>query len=275
MKSGLFVILVAFLMLPGIGTAYDFDLGRQSGMGGGVLLTAPSATDRLTCPASTAIDRQIVFEAGYQRKFDLSDLDRFFIAAGYRYNNLSASVGFSQFGRNDYYLEQLIKATFSYSYKQLIASLFIDGKSVSVGEAENKVTLHAAAVGFAAGYSYEKYHLSFVVDNINRHKLEESLVPDNTVYHLYGEVEGISKLSIVGHLALEKYEKPLVSFGQHVRLVDEHSLFWGISSNPLMYGGGIEIKYKSYGLMYAVNYHPELGLTHNISLNVASVGLLD
>lgn len=267
------ILAVLLVALSGNIGAYEFDIGRQCGMGGTILLSKPSATDRLACPAAVSSEGQIDFEAGYQRKFELADLDRFFVTAGYRYNDFSVTFGFSQFGRSDYYTEQIARGALSYTVRQFTASVIADGKQVSVGEAEDNVTLRAGAVGFAAGVDYESYHLSVIIDNINRPKLEKCLVAENTVYHIYGEIEGRSRFSIVGHIAFEEHEKPLAALGQYVRFIDEHALFWGISSNPLTYGGGLEIKYHNYGLMYAVSYHPTLGFTHNVSLNLASGGI--
>lgn len=239
------------------------------------MLSSPDPADMLTCPVGTPIPGRLYFETGYQRKFELSDLDKFYVAAGYRYKNFSTTIGLSQFGESDYYSEQALRAALSYTFSRFTASVIADGQYVSVGEGEDKVTLDAAAVGLAAGINYDKYHLGVVVDNINRPKLDENLVPDNTLYKIYAEVQGMSKLSITGHIVFEEHEEPMASFGQYLTLLDSHALFWGVGANPITYGGGLEISYRGYGLTYAVSYHPELGVTHNIALNIASGGLLD
>lgn len=274
MKQTTATIIILMLLIFGSLNAYEFDIGRRYGLGGAVLFSAPTATDMLSCPTGLLNKSEIVFEAGYQRKFELADLDKIYAAAGYRYKNLSAVIGVSQFGKDNYYMEQLVKTTLSYSYSYLSAAVIVDGMQVNVGEDEDKLTLRAASIGMAAGVNYQKYHLGFMVDNVNRPKLAETLLPEKSIYHIYGEVEGLSRFSIAGHLALEENQKPMASFGQYIRLIDNNALFWGISRNPLTYGGGLDIKYGNYGLVYAVSYHPELGLTHNISLNISTGRLL-
>ncbi|PKK84444.1 MAG: hypothetical protein CVT49_03725 [candidate division Zixibacteria bacterium HGW-Zixibacteria-1] len=274
MKQISLTFVMVMLIIIGGTRANDFDIGRQYGLGGSVLLSSPTATDMLTCPTGVMNKNEIIFEAGYQRKFELADLDKIYTAAGYRYKNLSAVIGFSQFGKSDYYVEQTAKGVFSYSINHFAAAIIADGRQVSIGEAESKVTLRAASVGLAAGINYQKYHLGAAVDNINRPRLAQSLAQENSIYHIYAEVEGLSRFSVTGHIAFEESEKPLASFGQYIRLIDNNALFWGVSSNPLTYGGGLDIKYGNYGLIYAVSYHPELGMTHNVSLNISSGKLL-
>ncbi|MEW5923404.1 MAG: hypothetical protein AB1746_05400 [Candidatus Zixiibacteriota bacterium] len=274
MKQTTATILILIMLAFGSINAYEFDIGRQYGLGGAVLLSSPMATDMLSCPTGMLNRNEVIFEAGYQRKFELADLDKIYAAAGYRYRNLSAIIGFSQFGKDNYYMEQLVKTALSYTYSHLTAAVIVDGMQVNVGEDERKATLRAASVGLAAGVNYEKYHLGFMIDIINHPKLAETLEGEKSIYHIYGEVEGISRFSVAGHIALEENQKPMASFGQYIRLIDNDALFWGISRNPLTYGGGLDIKYGNYGLVYAVSYHPELGVTHNVTLNISTGRLL-
>ena len=268
-------VLILVLVLAASAGAYEFGLGRQSGMAGCIMLSAPTASDMLTCPSGHFRDREIKLEAGYQRKYELSDLDRVFVDGCYRYGAFSGAIGFSQFGRSDYYVEQLVRSTVAFSRDMFTFSALVSGKMLEIGSGDRRYTLRAAALGLAGAASYRKYHVGFMFDNLNGPKLAENDEADNARYDIYAEIEGPARFSITGRVRLEKSEKPLFALGQYIRLHEQGAVFWGLSDNPLAYGGGVEIDYMNLSLMYAVSYHPVLGFTHNISLGFASGNMLN
>lgn len=261
----LLTIAILALLLPVFCHANDFDLGRRNGMGGTVLLSDPGGIDFLSCPTGMMTKGQPVFESGFQRKFELSDLDLGFLAGGYRSNNFSAMIGLSQFGKSNYYVEQNFKSALSYMYKYYTTAVIIGGRRVEIGSTARKISLSSISLGFAAGVNYKIYHLGLTLENINQPKLHENAIAEKTKYNMYAEIEGKGSYSLTGRLTLEKYEKPIISLGQYIRLYEHHALFWGISNNPLIYGGGIELSYSVFNFTYAASFHPVLGLTHNIS----------
>jgi hypothetical protein len=265
--------IVILVVIPSAG-AYEYDVGRQSGMAGCVLLSSPVASDMLTCPGGSLKDKELGLEAGYQRKYELSDLDRVFAVGCYRYRRFSGAIGVSQFGRSDYYVEQLLKSALTFSYDPFAVSAMLSGKLLEIGSGDRRQTLRAAAFGLAGGINYRKYHVGFVVDNLNGPKLVENGQADNALYGIYAEIEGPSMFSITGRVAWEKNEKPVLAVGQYIRVHERSAVFWGLSNNPLAYGGGVEITYANFDLMYAVSYHPVLGFSHNISLGFASEKML-
>ncbi len=260
-------LIILIPLLFSSAAAYDIETGRQNGMGGGVLLSTPVVSDFLSCPIGLLEKSQIIFESGYQRKYELSDLDKLFVSGGYRLGNISASIGISQFGRKDYYIEQIVRSTVTYNYGKLVNSVIISGRLLDISSASGKTTLSAISLGVAGGVHYKKYHLGIVLDNVNRPKLYDDDEKQHILYNIYGEIEGSDRFSITARLTLEQYEKPIISIGQYIRLAGQHALFWGLSNNPLTYGGGVEVHYYSFGLIYASTYHPVLGFTHNVSLN--------
>lgn len=262
-KFALLTIMLVFLQSL---AAYDINVGRQTGLGEGILLSSPSASDMLTCPTGIMTRNRLIFETGFQRKFELSDLDRVFICTGYRHRNFSGVVGFSQFGRQDYYVDQLLKTAVSYSLDSFMVSVTLAGRRVEIGSKGRKSSLRVMSVGLAGGVNYDKYHLAFVIDNINQPRFEPHTERDNAVYNIYAEIEGPSQFSVTGHVAFEKDKKAMLSVGQYIKLIDCHAVFWGLSNNPLTFGGGVEIRHSRIELTYAVSNHPVLGLSHNISL---------
>jgi len=269
MKKAIIIILLVFI---GSADAYDIFGGMQNGMGGTVMFTSPDASALLNCPAGLINDRQIVFETGWNRKYELSDLDRVFISAGYRYRYLTAAVGFSQMGKSDYYTDKILKFNLAYRAKHYAVGLLTSGKIVEIGADMEK--LQAASIGLCAGVHYKQYHIGIVVDDINGPKIVENLDGENIKYNVYAEIDGGAIHSITGRLIFEKYEKPRVSLGQHIQLTGRNSLFWGLSHNPLTYGGGVKILYSGASLIYSVSYHPALGFTHDVSITYATAGIL-
>ncbi len=270
MKKSLITILLFIMAVSASG--FDIRTGRSSAMAGAVLLSDPSASDYNSCPVGLISKSKILIETGYQRKFALDDLDKLFLTAAYGFDRFSASIGFSQFGRSDYYIEQDYRLTVGYRYNILSAAVIASGKNLEIGADERKVSLNAFSLGFAAAVNYKKYHLAVVADNLNRPSLSENAQPERITINTYAEIEGPSDFSITGHLLYEEHEEITYSLGQYIKLYKENALFWGISGNPLIYGGGVEIEHSGFSIVYGINYHPTLGFSHNISLSISFGG---
>jgi hypothetical protein len=266
-------IIITALILAGPAIAYDIDTGRQVGMGKTDLFSQPSALGFLSSPIGILAEGKIIVESGFQRKFELSDLDKVYLAAAYRRRKISIGIGVSQFGRSEYYVEQLLKSAVTYRYEFLALGMTVSGKRVEVGPSERKAVLRAASFGLACGGHYRKYHLGITIDNINRSRLADGGRPDNIIYNVFAEAEGPSDFSLTGRISFEKYEEPYIAMGQYIRIVDSNAIFWALSNNPLTYGGGVELHYSRFAIVYAASYHPVLGFTHDVSLRVSSGGL--
>jgi len=249
-------------------SAYDIEGGCQAGMAGSVLFSIPSASGLLICPSNNLLPRQFVIESDWSRKYDLADLDRISIIAAYRYKNLTGALGLSQLGTPDYYTEKTVRATLSYHYNELTASLITSGEIIEIGD--NLGKFQTAAVGLGASYRYDNYYFGLTIDNLNRPKLSEFLEGENILAKIFVEIDGGERHSIAGRLVFEKYEKPMVSISQYINIAKKNALFWGLSQNPLTYGGGLNMEFKRFSLCYAISYHPVLGFSHHISFSFLS-----
>jgi hypothetical protein len=176
----------------------------------------------------------------------------------------------TQLGKPDYYLEQLIKGTVGYRSGWWSLSVMVSDKILTIGRDERRVSLNALAVGLSGGLHYNNYHLGIVGDNLNRPRFDPAGDPENMNIYVYGQIDGLASISITGRLFWENDEKAIFSLGQYFNLPDDHGLFLGIQSDPLSYGGGIDIRYAGIGLTYAVSHHPVLGFTHNVSLTYSA-----
>lgn len=246
---------------------YDIDAGRQIGMGGTMLIASPSASDFLSAPAATILDRQILFESGFQRRYDLPELDKGYLAAGYRRGAFFLAIGISQFGKDDYYSEKIIRTTLGFYYRALAFGLHGSGKAIRIGN--DYGAFGAKSFGLSAGFTHQEYHLVAMVDNLNKPKLTTNAEPEPSLWKIYVEIKGSKTFSITGKMIWEKYQKISVSIGQHIFLSGRNAIFWGLTGNPLTYGGGVEVSYSKFMLDYAASYHPALGFSHNVSLGLA------
>ncbi len=260
-------VILFLILLSVIVFADDFELGRKSGMAGGIMLSQPSASDLILCPSAFHPRGVLLTEAGFQRRYELSDLDEVFFAGGYGHENFILAVGFSQLGRSDYYVEQLFKGAVSYKYNSFVYSLSATGKHLEIGSDERKFSLGTVALGAAAGVHLNNYHAGITFDNLNRPRLDDGANPERIKGNIFYEVEGLASFSIVGRVRFEEYEKPILSIGQYFHVGGVHGIYWGLQSDPISYGGGIDVHYSGFSLTYAVSHHPVLGFTHNVSFN--------
>jgi len=253
-------------------SAYDIESGRPTGMAGTVLMSKPSAGSLLACPSGALSDRQFVIESGWSRKFELADLDCISLSAAYRYKNFGGAIGLWQMGTPDYYVEKKLRVVFSYLYRSFGFGLITSGRMIDLGDGLGR--LRAAAIGLGATYRYENYYFGLTVDNLNRPTIAENLEGENIITSILAEIHGGKRHSVTGRLVLEKYEKPQLSIGQNIYVMDRNSLFWGLGHNPLTFGGGLEIEHRRFSIIYAVSYHPVLGFSHNISIQFLMAAIL-
>jgi hypothetical protein len=259
MKTILFLLI---LSAPVLG--YEYEAGRSLGMGKTVLFSSPEASDFLSCPTAIPERGQFLLESGYRNLYELSELNKVYFAAGYRFKNIFGGIGLSQLGKSDYYIEQQLRGVVGAMYDRFVLATIIDGKNVEFGRGLG--TYRADAYGVAAGIHFEHGYFSLVANNINRPKLEKNATAENALYEIRGEVIGSSKFSLTGRLALEENKKPMVSVGQYIRIADQLALCWGVVDNPVSYGAGAEFRYHGMIINYSTRYHPVLGFSHNVSI---------
>jgi len=264
------LLTILILLAPVTVLGYGITGGRDVGLGGAVLLSAPVASDLASCPFAVIESRHLVVESGYSRKFELSDMDELYVGAGYRRGFVTGVVGLSQFGKTDYYVEQLLRAGLAATYKYYSLGILISGKMVEFGNRTDDFL--AAALGVAAGVNYGRYHIGLTADNLNHPRVAENSEPDYRRVGLYVELEGPSRYSICGRLLLEEHAKPRATIAQYIQLFRENALYWSVGTQPMTYGGGVEVAYSRLKIRYSVSHHPVLGFTQAVSLGTGLFG---
>lgn len=259
-------LLTGILVLSLFISADGFEIGssRRAAAGGAVLLSAPVAGDIVDYPAVYLDRNSFAIESGFERRFELSDLDRIYLSAGYRLGDFSLAAGVSQRGKEDYYLERVNRGSVSYYAGLISMGASVSAKSIEIGEGYGN--FGEVALGLGGGFKYDILHLAVSFDNINQPRLDKNAPRENVITSFLAEMTGGPRVSLLGKAVLEKSEKPRLAMAQYIRLMDAHALIWNITGNPLTYGGGVEIYYSGFAISYAASYHPALGFSHNAAL---------
>jgi hypothetical protein len=262
-----FIATVSVLFVVGVGSvgAFEFVTTRGIGMGKTVLISQPSATTFLLLPSSSIVPGEWIIELGGMREFELSELDRAYVAVATRYKNFTMAIGASQLGKLDYYSEKTGKISISYHWYDYTVSANISGIQYYFGGNYDEQRAGTAGLGFS--YSYGRFHFGIAADNLNSPKLIETAPSINPQYSFFGELIGKGAYSVTARATIESEQAVQLALGQKVDVSSRGSIFWGVNTEPFQIGGGLDIWYSPKGLVtYAGCYHPVLGFSHNLSL---------
>lgn len=263
MKKITTILVICALAVPGA-NSLDYVTTRGFGLGQTVVLSDPSASATLIVPTGALTDRQGQIELGAVRRFEMKDLDQGFVSAAYRFGKFTYSLGLTQFGCGDYYAERTALASAAYHLKQI--TFGIKASLLQVDFGGHYDNLSASSVGLGFSYRRGRFIVAGVADNINRPRLDdnsEKIIPS---YTLYTELIGRGSYSVTGKLTLQDREKPTFGIGQKIELSSMSGIFWGISTAPIIYGGGLELMYKRSLITYATSYHPTLGFSQTLAV---------
>ncbi len=264
MKRTVLTIIVVLAASSQI-AAFDFIRGQGNGMGQTVMLSHSSPTTLVNVPSGGLSPGEWRIETGYNRMYDLSELDQFFLAGAYRYRWLIFSLGVSNLGQSDLYSELTGKLGVAYRYDSLSVGLTVSGRKLDFGGGYG--SLNAITMGAGASYRTKRFYAAVIGDNLIPPSFHPNAVKENPYFSLYGEFMGKESFAVTGRITMEKDQDVQLALGQKIFVSDYGSLFWGIGSNPLEFGGGLEIVYNNSYISYAFSSHPVLGLSHTISVS--------
>jgi len=191
-----------------------------------------------------------------------------FLAGAYRWRAVTTAVGLSQFGGTELYAERTLKWSLAARFDSLSVGASLSGMMVDIGN--NYGQFRAATLGLGASYRTRRLFLALDADNLTSPKLYEQALAIEPVTSFSWELRGESSFSITGRTIFQNKEKPRWAFGQKIRLSGGSSFFWGVSTKPMEYGGGIELRVKAGSIFYAATVHPVLGLSHTVSVSYRS-----
>ena len=208
------------------------------------------------------------FEIGYTRKYDLADLDRLHAAFSARKGAFSFAAGMSQLGKASLYTERVARGTVTYERGKYAAGL--TGSALQTEFGNNYGRFSAVTVGAGLGVRMANVLASVSADNLTRPKLYRGAVPFNPAGVINLELLTQKKLSLMVRVVMIEHTRPRIGFGQRIPLARVSALYWGVSTRPLEYGGGIDISARGFVFTYAASIHPVLGLSQGISLSWGS-----
>ncbi|HWR82360.1 MAG TPA: hypothetical protein VN285_03585 [Candidatus Deferrimicrobium sp.] len=246
--------------------SFDFSSGTDAGLGGAILLSRPSASTLVSLPAGLFPEGMLTLEIGASRKYALKELDRAFVAAGYRYRLWTMAIGISQLGRGDLYVERTLKAGLARQVNSFAVGGTVSALFVSFGE--NYSRLDAATFGGTVSYAVSRVAAAVVADNLSSPRLSPSSPAFNPKYSLYVEAQGERWFSLAGRMTLEEDERPQFGLGQLVQLSEHGALSVGLSTAPMQYGAGLELNAADVSVWYCTSYHPVLGFTHSAAFSL-------
>ncbi len=264
-----FILSAAILLLVSTTLANDFISPRQIGMGRTMVLSQSSASTLANVPTGGLERSKWGIEAGYNRRFELADLDHLFVAGAYRRGKFTVAFGVSQFGNTDLYAEQLLKGSVAFQLDSVTVGGSLSAMQVQFGGGYEQ--LRAATFGLGASYRTSKLIAAFDADNLTSPGLSDTSPDVEPVYSLHAEFIGKGAFSVTGRLTLEGSQKAQLGLGQIISLSDRSSFFWGIASEPVEFGGGIELSLASGTFTYATSVHPVLGFSHTVTFRWGSV----
>ncbi len=263
-------VSACLLMLCTATAALDLASSRGPGQGATVSFRESCPTELLIVPTGALVDRQWGIEAGFDRRYELSEFDQFFVAGAYRRGPISVAIGLAQMGDADLYREQIIRVLAAGHYGALSGGLIVSGKQVAVTGGYDQ--LRASSIGLGLSYRHRYVMVGTSLDNLNKPVLYKGAVPDNPVYSGYVEVIGHRSFSFTGRVSIEETKEVQLGLGQRIKLGSYSTFFWGLETRPVEYGAGVELRMGRHLFTYAASYHPTLGLSFTVTLATGGGG---
>jgi hypothetical protein len=266
-RRALLYIAVLCVLAP-LGWSFDLGTGRGTAMGGNTIMSHATPLELLANPTGITLDRSWRVETGFVRTFDLKELDEGLAAASIRRGAVTVAIGISQLGQRDFYAEQTAKGAVVYSYKSFSAGATLSALRYSFGGAYTPVS--AVGIGTGCGWHHKQWYVSVSADNLNQPKLYPEAVPFEPTGTLQAEFVTHRQLSTLGRIMGQKNEPPRFGLGQRIGIGERNALMWGLSTAPMLYGGGVEFWFGRIGLTFSASYHPTLGMSEMLNISVGS-----
>lgn len=240
--------------------------GRSTAIGGTSLLSNPSSSEMVELPVSLMRPGEWQIESGYHRQFELSELDQVYFAGSGRWKELSLAVGLSQFGESGLFTEKIIKTSAAYHVRRFAVGASVSGMITEIGNSQGE--FRTSGIGLSGLYQSSRLLVALAVDDLNSPAPFEGGVELPPRYSGYLEFLGKGAYSLTARLILQDKESPRLGFGQRINLSARSLFFWGVRSEPLMYGGGLELGFGRGTISYGTMIHPVLGFTHTIGFSL-------
>jgi competence protein ComEA len=231
--------------------------------GAGVGLT-DMTTSNVFNPAMPALADDLLISCGSSMPFGLKDLAAFSGSYWHRRDRMGAGLSLGTSG-SSLYRENVLKGTFSY---KLVTDVAV-GVSLSCQQLDIEGYGSAVAPGIDLGLSgkpAEWLSLGVKAVNINRPGIGQSGEEAAQSISLGAAAKPLGEMMLSFELFNQRDWPCQVRIGQEYVYRNLLSIRAGFSSRPNAASFGFGIAHKSFRLDYAVRTHPDLGLSHCISI---------
>lgn len=265
MKLIRLLVFSSLIILSAQSTLYSLDLlrGLPNGLGGSVALSRNSIFSITQTASGSLKNGEGIAAVAANRKFDLKEFDQYALGLGLHYKNIHTGLLLSSFGESDLYAEKSGQLLVAYQKDSLIVGGTISGMLMEFGGGFEDLSVYT--FGLTAAWRSKYIIASIVADNLTEPKPSDNSAAYPRFVSVYGEYRSGEKFSLTGKVSIEN-DKTEFGFGQRLQLSPHGELLLGVSTEPFQYGGGVNLFWKQFGLLYAVSYHPDLGLSHTVSL---------
>jgi hypothetical protein len=259
------VVAVAMLQGPMIHASFDNKKGaRPLGMGGAFVAQADDADAgyynvagwwRLTTPQLRGF---------YSVPFNLTELNTLACTAVYPFSRGSAAVVIESFGF-DLYRETSAGAGFAGAFRERIAW----GAAVYYHHLRIKDGGSAATLGSEFGLlvrPHASLHVGATGRNLHRPKLAGETLPQSLAAGV--SWQPVRDLTVNADIYRDLRFDADLRFGVEYRIHPRWQIRTGIGSEPSRFSAGTGIDFEQGAVDYAFYTHPDLGITHAVSLSV-------
>ncbi len=254
-------LLVIFLFCAVTLRGADYSYFSDEGLGGNIFLSDMTAASCLSV-ASLNDEKKILFQSGFNRKFDFEYFDNLYIASVYKNRRTTIGVGLAQFGKIDFYSEQILKLSASYAFNNKSFGLNLAG--IQHGFNDNYSNLRQTTIGVSSLIKYNNFYIAEVVDDLISSRLTPYSLKPNVKFTTLSELMIKNNLSLLGRVTFEKNEKPVFSFAEIIKLNTLSNIYLSAVTYPLKYGGGLSYKFSKLNIVYSFSYQEILGFSYSI-----------
>jgi len=268
MSKCLCILVLGTILALSIGTSQAFDLGTSlsEGLGGSIRLSNQSPSEIMTAPTGDLQDGVPAFECWYRRQWAMKEFDQYYVATSFRRGGLVLGLGLGQFGSGELYRELTGRVVAAYVRGALSVGASWSGLMVDFGREYDR--LSTATLGLSASLKMKGTRLALVGDNLTSPSLTDHSPDLLPTYSVYAEWTGARPYRFVGRMTIGSEHSPQFGVGQVISVAPRAELFWGVSTEPTKYGGGLVVKLLGKKLSYATSYHPSLGMSHSVALTI-------
>jgi hypothetical protein len=243
---------------------------RPLGMGGAFTGVADDANALDLNPAGLAQVRGIELLATYFQAFGMAALQNSKVNLLYTAPWGSIGGGYQNFGKSDYYKEEVISLGYGRRLnKRLLAGFSLKYQALHIMPLYGSDWALGADLGLLWSFS-RRVRMGLYLQNINLPNVgikEETLpVSGRLGLALYPKQD----LLIAIDAYKEKYYPLQLKVGQELRLFNHLFLRAGVQTEPARFSVGGSVQMKFFAADYAYGSHPVLGGTHQVGIRLTS-----